>query len=85
MMALATALTAPERHAYAGRLARRHLSRLLADAEQYPASYDRERIMREADAILDDALDLASKAKLVKPVACVVCDDEGCEFCPKVA
>lgn len=55
------------------------LDALIEVARRYPDSYDRERVMRKADEILDRALD-------GRPIPdCVVCDDRpgGCEFCPK--
>jgi len=51
----------------------KRLEQLMADAERFPRSYSRERIMQEADEILDSEV---SKT-------CVVCDGRGCEFCPK--
>lgn len=72
----------------AGIAARPGLQRLLADARAYPASYDRERLMMEADRILDESLDEARRIlsrKTKRIVMCAVCQDEGCEMCPKVS
>ncbi len=49
------------------------LEQLMADAEKFPRSYSRERLMDEADRILDSEVE----------AECVVCDGRGCEFCPK--
>lgn len=51
------------------------LEQLMADAAAFPKSYSRERIMEEADAILDSEVE----------ASCVVCDGRGCEFCPKTS
>lgn len=69
---------------FAGILAQPALEALLAEARRYPASYDRERVMAEADRILDYALDKAAFVEKKRP-SCVVCDGFGCEHCPKVA
>jgi len=71
-------------HSQAASLAKPGLAKLLADAEKYPRSYGRERIMEEADAILDYALDMARKVASLPAPMCVVCDGLGCEFCAKV-
>lgn len=55
-------------HKYAALQARPLLRALVADARAYPASYDHERLMMEADAILDDALDNAAAALRAYPV-----------------
>ena len=72
---------------YAGVIARPALLRLKLDAEKYPRSYGRDRVMAEADAILDAALDEAADTAVKFSVlpSCVVCDDLGCEFCPKAS
>lgn len=66
--------------------ARSELVALLELAERYPRSWGRERVMAEADLILDKALDEAEALAMKFNVLpkCVVCDDLGCEFCPKV-
>lgn len=72
----------------AGRIASEALRELLALRDTYPRSYGRERVMEEADRILDEALDEAENvvAKFGPSAlpTCVVCDDLGCEHCPKV-
>lgn len=50
------------------------LEQLMAEAERYPKSYSRDRIMFEANMILDEEVE----------TSCVVCDGRGCEHCPKV-
>jgi hypothetical protein len=73
---------------YAGILARPGLRELADLAARYPRSYSRDRVMAEADAILDAALDEAADGVAKFPASsmpkCVVCDDLGCEYCPKV-
>ena len=66
----------------AGIEARPALRDLADKARRWPQSYSRERVMEEADAILDAALDKASRA--LAQADCIVCDGEGggrCEFC----
>ena len=69
---------------YAGILARPPLEDLAKMAREYPASYSRERVMEEADRILDQCLDNAAMGWRPNIPRCVVCDDHGCEFCPAV-
>lgn len=71
---------------YAGILVRPPLADLVATAAKYPKSYDRERLMEEADRLLDAALDHAASGVAANPprTSCVVCDGLGCEFCPSV-
>lgn len=70
---------------YAGILARPLLRELAETAARYPRSYSRERVMAEADAILDAALDEAAAGVVKYPASdCIVCDGLGCEHCPKV-
>lgn len=69
----------------AGMAAAPELEELLAQAQAYPASYDRERVMREADRILDAALDESVQALGPRRIVmCAVCQDDGCEHCPAV-
>lgn len=69
----------------AGRIAAAELRELHDLRDSYPRCYGRERFMEEADRILDAALDeadgIVGSSMLPK---CVVCDDLGCEHCPKV-
>lgn len=75
----------------AGKLAERELETLLSTASAYPASYGRERVMYEADAILDVALDEAARIcsrfpdlpVLVWTEPKSVLDDQG-EFAPRI-
>jgi hypothetical protein len=75
----------------AGKLAERSLNELLTVASTYPASYDRERIVREADVILDAALAeserICARFPELEPVVWTeprsVLDDQG-EFAPRI-
>lgn len=75
----------------AGKLAERELGTLLSTAKVYPASYPRERIMGEADVILDSALAEAERICARFPELPVVVwteprsvlDDQG-EFAPRI-
>lgn len=72
---------------YAAILARDSMRELAAMREKYPRSYSRERVMEEADRILDMCLDNAATVVAEYPVEadpCIVCDGRGCEFCAAV-
>lgn len=73
---------------YAGILARPAMRELAAMKVKYPRSYSRERVMEEADRILDMCLDNAATVVAQYPAdearACIVCDGRGCEFCAAV-
>ena len=73
---------------YAGILARDSMRELAAMSSKYPKSYSRERVMEEADRILDMCLDNAETVVAEYPPEegkpCVVCDrtdGHSCEFC----
>ena len=75
-------------HRTAAVLAGPALKLLMLQAEKYPASYSRERIMERADEILDRALEVArgirERSIQRAPEACIICDNAGggyCEFC----
>lgn len=70
----------------AGNLASHELRGVIALAKAYPASYDSERLMTEADEILDRALAEAKRIRskfVPEPVAWSVLDDQG-EFAPRI-
>lgn len=75
-------------HRTAAVLAGPALKLLMLQAEKYPGSYDRERVLAKADEILDRALEVARGIREREagraPEACIICDNAGggyCEFC----
>lgn len=73
---------------WAGILARPAMQELAAMRVKYPRSYSRERVMDEADRILDQCLDNAAAGVAEFPAdedpPCIVCEGHGCEFCAAV-